>query len=227
MNDEERSARFVWKDGDVTVTPPKNNGGGTATQPKKTKKLKIKGSDPAILGTEIAAPVPAPQEIMRINATILGAAGELYAMYQMLRRNMIAALAPAGVPDADIIVSDRIGSKLFAVQVKTRSHKGADGGWHMRAKHETISRDSLFYCFISFKANLNDSPDCWVIPSTVVANVLTESHASWLKRPGRNGVAPNDHDMRRFIPDGVNLNVRDYPQGWCDQYRENWLQISK
>lgn len=46
------------------------------------------------------------------NSTILGAAAEHYVMCQLLRRNMIAALAPAGVPDTDIIVSNRVGSTL-------------------------------------------------------------------------------------------------------------------
>ena len=78
------------------------------------------------------------------NSTILGAAAEHYVMCQLLRRNMIAALAPAGVPDADIIVSDRVGSALAAVQVKARRDIGSDGGWHMKAKHETITRDLLF-----------------------------------------------------------------------------------
>jgi hypothetical protein len=67
------------------------------------------------------------------NSTLLGAAAEHYVMCQLLRRQMIAALAPAGVPDADIIVSDRLGSALAAVQVKARREIGRDGGWHMKA----------------------------------------------------------------------------------------------
>ncbi len=75
-------------------------------------------------------------------STILGAAGEHFVMSQLLRRGLIAALAPAGVPNADIVVTDDIGSRLCAVQVKTRNDKGSDGGWHMRAKHERIAGDA-------------------------------------------------------------------------------------
>ena len=78
------------------------------------------------------------------NTTILGAAAEHYVMCQLLRRNMISALAPAGVPDADIIVSNRLGSSLAAVQVKARRHVGS-GGWVLKAKHERIKRALLFY----------------------------------------------------------------------------------
>ena len=94
------------------------------------------------------------------NSTILGAAAEHYVMCQLLRQGKIAALAPAGVPDADIIVSDRVGSALAAVQVKARRGIGGDGGWHMKAKHETMVRELLFYCFVDFGAGLADVPKC-------------------------------------------------------------------
>jgi hypothetical protein len=82
------------------------------------------------------------------NSTILGAAGEHYVMCQLLRRNMIAALAPAGVPNSDIVVTDKLGDRLCAVQVKVRRDLGSDGGWHMGQKHETLISPNLFYCFV-------------------------------------------------------------------------------
>ena len=57
---------------------------------------------------------------------------------------MIAALAPAGVPNADIVVTDQIGDRLCAIQVKARTDKGSDGGWHMKPKHEELSSPNLF-----------------------------------------------------------------------------------
>ena len=45
-------------------------------------------------------------------STVLGAAGEHYVMCQLLRRGLIAALAPVGVPNTDIIVTDDIGDLL-------------------------------------------------------------------------------------------------------------------
>jgi hypothetical protein len=78
------------------------------------------------------------------NSTLLGAAAEHYVMCQLLRREMIAALAPVGVPNADIIVCDIKGSKLAAVQVKARREIGSDGGWHMKEKHEGILERKTF-----------------------------------------------------------------------------------
>ncbi len=82
--------------------------------------------------------------------TLLGAAGEHYIMCQLLRRGLIAALAPVGVPNSDIVVTDAIGEKLCAIQVKTRTEKGSDGGWHMGKKHEAISSPNLLYAFLDF-----------------------------------------------------------------------------
>ena len=57
-----------------------------------------------------------------VSATSLtGAAGEHFAMSELLRRGYIAALAPAGVPNCDIVVTDDIGDRLCAVQVKRRA----------------------------------------------------------------------------------------------------------
>jgi len=78
-------------------------------------------------------PNPKPKQ----NSTMLGAAGEHYVMCQLLRRQMIAALTPAGVPDADIIVSNRLGDRLSAVQVKARRDIGSDGGFRKGADRPT------------------------------------------------------------------------------------------
>ena len=160
------------------------------------------------------------------SSTTLGAAGEHYVMCQLLRRNKIAALAPTGVPDADIIVSDSLGSTLAAVQVKARRNIGSDGGWHMRAKHEKIRRDLLFYCFVDFGGSLTDPPKCWVIPSAIVASVLEETHQAWFVMEGRNGRKHQPTEMRRLLPDFSRRNCPQYAKGWMSKFEERWDLIA-
>src|SRR3546814_1267719 len=93
---------------------------------------------------------------------------------------MIAALAPAGVPNCDIVVTDDIGERLCAVQVKTRRGNGADRGWHMGKKHEQLTSASLFYCFIDFAMGTDASPFSYVVPAPVVAVTLAECPQAWL-----------------------------------------------
>src|SRR4051812_5921590 len=113
-------------------------------------------------------------------SSLLGAAGEHYVISQLLRRGFIAALAPVGVPTADITVTDDIGERASAIQVKTRREIGSDGGWHMKTKHEGLRGLSLFYVFISFPADDQKLPDEFVVPSAVVADALYTARRAWL-----------------------------------------------
>ena len=158
-------------------------------------------------------------------STLLGAAGEHLVMSELLRRGFIAALAPAGVPNADIVVTDIEGARLCSVQVKCRRHLGSDGGWHMKAKHEAIRSDRLFYCFVDFGAALTDMPKIFVLPSAVVAEVLTRSHAKWLETPGARGQQRKDGVLRRLLPDYERVfgkQANPYPDGWLRKYHNAW-----
>jgi hypothetical protein len=162
------------------------------------------------------------EERMVSPTTVLGSAGEHYVMCQLLRRGLIAALAPAGVPNADIIVSDDIGDRLCAIQVKTRREIGSDGGWHMSVKHETIVSPTLFYCFVNFGKEY-DHPICHVVPSAVVADTLARANKEWLATPGKNGKQRVGSDLRRFLPDYDKVGVKiGCGPGWLAPYHENW-----
>ena len=148
-------------------------------------------------------------------------------MSQLLRRGFIAALAPVGVPTADIVVTDDIGDRACAIQVKTRRELGTDGGWHMKAKHEAVRGASLFYVFLSFPAEAMRMPDAFVIPSAVVADVLYTAHRAWLARPGRGGRPHTDGAMRRLLPDYSKVGLEEtHGPGWLEPYRDAWDQLN-
>jgi len=115
------------------------------------------------------------------SSTIIGAAGEHYVMCQLLRRDLIAALAPTGVPNADIVVTDKVGDRLFAIQVKVRTDDGVRDAWHMQGKHEEILSPTLFYSFVDFGGSLTAQP-----------KLLRLSHQKWLASPGVGGRRHND-----------------------------------
>lgn len=164
---------------------------------------------------------------MPTQSTLTGATGTYFVLFQLLRRNWIAALAPEGVPNTDIIVTDIEGNRQCAIQVKTRSI-GSDKGWHMSKKHEDIISPTLFYCFVDMQIEEGSLPITFIVPSSVVAAVLNESHKLWLDRPGSKGQAHNDNKMRRLLPDY--LRKHDYSSdivsrlgsGWMSKYQENW-----
>ncbi|MEQ7874525.1 hypothetical protein ABDK56_11030 [Sphingomonas sp. ASV193] len=168
------------------------------------------------------SPIVYNEGMMVSAATLTGAAGEHHVMSQLLRRGLIAALAPAGVPNCDIVVTDDIGDRLCAVQVKTRNNLGSDGGWHMRKKHEGLDSPSLFYCFVDFGDDEEAAPVTWVVPAPVVARALSECHQAWLAQPGKKGQQRNDNDMRRLLPAYDHLGVDEYRAGWLSPYLEAW-----
>lgn len=162
---------------------------------------------------------------MASQTSLLGAAGEHFVMSELLRRGHIAALAPQGVPNTDIVVTDLTGHRLCTIQVKSRRDVGSDGGWHMRPKHEELTSDHLFYCFVDFGRRSDDRPIVYVMPSAVVAEAIKGSHLAWLSTPGAKGQQRKDSSVRRLLPDYTNTykpNDTPYPRGWLDQYRDAW-----
>lgn len=157
-----------------------------------------------------------------------GPAGEHYVLYRLIRMEYIAGLAPENSPNADIIASNVLGKKAAAIQVKTRRPLGSDSGWHMRAKHEKLIGERMFYCLVDLKENIFASPDVYIVPSFVVAAALKEQHQIWLLQPGKNGQLHQDNDMRRLVPDYskfLKLTEEQHQRlgaGWLEQYKENW-----
>ena len=136
---------------------------------------------------------------MASESSLLGAAGEHYIMSELLRRGFISALAPRGVPNADIVVTNLEGTRLCSIQVKTRRN-GSNGGWIMNAKHGRIRGERLFYCFVDFQKVAEEKPLVFVVPANVVADVLSASHRKWLATPGRSGQTHKDGPIRQFLP---------------------------
>ena len=162
---------------------------------------------------------------MTNDTSILGAAGEYFVMSELLRRGFIAALAPQGVPNVDVVVTDTAGQRLCSIQVKSRRDIGSDGGWHMGQKHENHLADNLYFCFVDFGKTPDAVPVVYVVPAKIVAELLRLSHQQWLNSPGKRGQARNDTKMRRFLPDYSKIFgdiEKSYRLGWLDQYKSAW-----
>lgn len=166
-----------------------------------------------------------------ISSSIVGAAGEYHVMSQLLRRGWIAAIAPDGAPNMDILVTDENSEKLCAIQVKTRRNIGGDRGWHMKAKHEEMVNEDLFYIFVDVGGKPSDPTTSYILPSQVVAECIRDCYRVWLETPGKEGRPHQANDMRRFRYDYSNVKpiteegksiIERYRQGWLEKYRENW-----
>ena len=167
------------------------------------------------------------------SSVLIGAAGEHYVLAELIKRGVIAAKAPEGSPNMDIVTTDLSGEKLVALQVKTRRERGGDKGWHMKDKHDNLVSDNLFYVFVDLGSDANQVPTYFIVPSAEVASAVRGSHAAWLRQPGKKGQPHNDSKMRRFQPayasrkwDGITPEddgfLNSHQLGWLDQYKNAW-----
>jgi hypothetical protein len=93
----------------------------------------------------------------------------------------------------------------------------------MRDKHEKLLHPRLFYAFLDLEP---DHPITYVLPAAAVAQVLTNSHQSWLSALGARGQPHRDHPMRRLLPRYA-FDVPGFPVGWLEQYRERWDYLTE
>jgi len=155
------------------------------------------------------------------DSVLTGASGEHYVLYKLHRLGLLAAQAPPNAYAADILVFSPgmlVGSM---VQVKTRT-VGRDQGWHMREKHQDLVRPRLFYALVDLEP---DIPVVYVVPSAVVADVLTRSHRTWLGTPGVHGQQHQNTPMRRLLAE-FPFPVSGAAPGWLDEYRERWEYLT-
>ena len=158
---------------------------------------------------------------MERTTKMVGAAGQHYVMYELLRRGFIAALTPEGVPNVDILVSDIVGGHMASIQVKTASAPRPT--WPVGTKQEKVESDRLFYCFVMPTDKHMSSPQCWVIPSAVVAEHVRISHLAWLSGTPKRGLSRNDSDRRAMHKSCAPL--AEYSPGWLDKYEGAWDQL--
>jgi len=153
----------------------------------------------------------------KTDTTLTGAAGEHLVLSRLLQRGILAAPAPRGTSKVDILVNFLDHRTPVLLQVKSRQF-GTDGGWHMSEKHESITGEDIFYCFVDFEPS---SPTVHVVPSNVVAKAVRVDHQIWLNTPGRHGQPHKDTKLRRVKPVMGGQN-----EGWMNRFLEAWDQFA-
>ena len=88
----------------------------------------------------------------------------------------------------------------------------------MRAKHAILRDPELVYAFVDLEPA---EPAVYLVPSEVVADVLSYDHAAWLQRPGVGGRAHQDNILRRLRPE-YPFPAPGFEGRWLDRYRDRW-----
>lgn len=152
-------------------------------------------------------------------------AGEFAVLSQLALRGFDANMTLGNTKSVDILLSHPETRKMYKLEVKTHydnnSYKSADFGfieshWRMGDKHETIDDSTLFYCFVSI-AQSTHSFDFYIIPSSVVAKFVRESHQYWLGGSDKR----KDSTMRSFML-GKQGEVYKLDMPLAENYKGRW-----
>ncbi|CAN2190256.1 hypothetical protein MCEMRE191_00508 [Candidatus Nanopelagicaceae bacterium] len=154
---------------------------------------------------------------------LIGAAGEHLVISRLLSLGNLASLSPRGVERADILVNPLNAGTPLLIQVKTRSGNDKAFKWAMTQKAENISDPNILYCFVNLETT---HPDVYVIPSARIAAIVKMHHSDWLKETSKSG-KPHKDTKVRTLQYSYKGKVPLAPEGWMDEYLENWSLLSQ
>lgn len=152
----------------------------------------------------------------------IGAAGEHLVLSRLYSRRILASLAPPKFPDVDILITPSDGNQSKWIQVKATETEGKGRGWHMKDEHLKLAAPHLFYCFVELKSK---PQNVYVIPSKIVAKVLTEADKAHMKKPMADGSKRTNHSRRMLKPSFI-VDIPSAPDGWMNKYLEAWDLIT-
>src|SRR3989344_441415 len=143
--------------------------------------------------------------MIKISKNSVALAGEFAVLSQLVLRGYDANMTLGHTKNVDILVSDPINDKMYKVEVKTsfaskpsRSKLfGYTLSWMMMEKHENVSDQNLYYCFVNIEKQTNIFR-FFIVPSAVVAEYVREQHKFWLDHHPTLSDKEKDIPMRQF-----------------------------
>lgn len=130
-----------------------------------------------------------------LSAILCGVAGEYFVAAELTRRGYIASITLRNTKGIDILASNETASRQVGLQVKSSQRNSR--AWMLSQKAEDYFADNLFYAFVNLKTE-QERPDFFIVPSKIVAKSVKDSHAHWLKEPGKHGQPHKDSNVRKF-----------------------------
>ena len=151
---------------------------------------------------------------------VIGNAGEYLVVGELLKRGVIAALAPRNNPGFDVLATN--GAKSLNIRVKTKTEAADSWVWNC-AKDGTIFKNlsgALDFVVLVDLKNLDTSPGYYVIPTVKLDKELRAIFERWLKSPSKRGNKPHDptNKMRR-------IGASDYQKKFLLEGKGNWSLI--
>jgi hypothetical protein len=119
--------------------------------------------------------------------TLIGNAGEHYVMAELLKRGIVAALAPRNAPDFDILAAR--GRKTIRIRVKTKSEGYDIWQWSLKKEgvvFRNVAPKGDFVVLVHLAAKTRDVR-YYLARTRDVEAWLQKEEDDWLARLGRDG----------------------------------------
>ncbi len=135
-------------------------------------------------------------------------------MAELLKRGVVAALAPRNAPSFDILAAK--GKRTVRIRVKTKSSEYSDWQWMAKtdgAIFPDLSDRDDFVILVDLARETKDT-SFYVVPTLVLNALLKDIYHTWLKTPGKHG-QPHNPTRKR------NLNQKAYADKLAE-YADRW-----
>lgn len=148
--------------------------------------------------------------------TMVGNSGEYFVVASLLKRGIIAALAPRNTPYFDILATD--GMRSVNIRVKTKSAPSVVWQWNAKEDgtvYRNINQEYDFVCLVDIKET-GDNPDYYIFPTKELNDVILDDFKKWVSRPGKNN---RPHDSSNQHRSFGNL---PHHKKFLEQTKNNW-----
>ena len=147
--------------------------------------------------------------------TLIGNAGEYFVTAELLKRGIIAAMAPRNSPAFDILATNR--TKTVRIRVKTKSSIYKDWQWVTKKDGDIfrfIQKTEDFTVLVNLTPETKDM-EYFIVPTHILNQWLCDDFDTWIATPGKKG-QPHAADNKKR-----NLTFPRYIDK-LTVYKDNW-----
>lgn len=150
--------------------------------------------------------------------TLIGNAGEYYAVAELLKRGIVAALAPRNAPSFDILATKE--ARTVRIRVKTKSQQYSDWQWVVKKDgsiFRDLSEDGDLTVLVDLAMETKDLK-FYVVPTAQIDAWLKKDFEKWVGTPGKNN-RPHDPTNKKR-----NLSQKEYANE-LSKYLNQWEKL--
>lgn len=156
-----------------------------------------------------------PGRIKAGEGTLIGNAGEYYVMAELLKRGIVAALAPRNAPAFDILATKK--GQTVRIRVKTKSEGYEVWQWSVKKDGSIFGQppEKGDFTVLVNLTSRTQNLEFFIIPTYLINQWLVAIFCKWRDTPGKKGRQRSETNPKR------NLNRRQFAEQ-IEKYLDAW-----